>query len=390
MEKSYKGNFYKNLNQSFLKPRYLLFIEDEINPTLNRYIIENYEKISKAVESKEMEFIYFPFISKATNEFIFSLTDFLKYKHPILYSFNAKEIKNIIAFLISSTEPLEFYSIVLKEIGLSRIEHSGLIRNFEGAPEFDSKKKFSFVYPSGSTYAEYEMFFESFISQLLIPSKIPQTIFYQLAEESKPNSYDADWYFSKESNIASDELKLLIDSFQKEGKYALLADAVMYMLSSLKDNQPEFIKKVKPIIEHKQLLDTDVILSKIMVDNHYNIFLPDFGNREIKMHALPKSLYLLFLRYPNGIRFKELYEYKKELLEIYNKVTNKYEKEEIVRAIDDLVDMTKNSINEKCSRIREAFVSIMDDNTAKHYYITGERGKPKKILLPNKLIDIRY
>jgi len=56
-------------------------------------------------------------------------------------------------------------------------------------------------------------------------------------------------------------LKLLIDSFQKEGKYALLADAVMYMLSSLKDNQPEFIKKVKPIIEHKQLLDTDVILS---------------------------------------------------------------------------------------------------------------------------------
>ena len=78
MEKSYKGNFYKNLNQSFLKPRYLLFIEDEINPTLNRYIIENYEKISKAVESKEMEFIYFPFISKATNEFIFSLTDFLK------------------------------------------------------------------------------------------------------------------------------------------------------------------------------------------------------------------------------------------------------------------------------------------------------------------------
>lgn len=185
-------------------------------------------------------------------------------------------------------------------------------------------------------------------------------------------------------------MKLLIDSFQKEGKYALLADAVMYMLSSLKDNQPEFIKKVKPIIEHKQLLDTDVILSKIMVDNHYNIFLPDFGNREIKMHALPKSLYLLFLRYPNGIRFKELYEYKKELLEIYNKVTNKYEKEEIVRAIDDLVDMTKNSINEKCSRIREAFVSIMDDNTAKHYYITGERGKPKKILLPNKLIDIRY
>jgi hypothetical protein len=73
------------------------------------------------------------------------------------------------------------------------------------------------------------------------------------------------------------------------------------------------------------------------------------------MHALPKTVYILFLRHPKGIRFKELFEHKKELLEIYNMVTNKYEKDEIERAIDDLVDMTKPNINMQCSRIRASF-----------------------------------
>ena len=123
---------------------------------------------------------------------------------------------------------------------------------------------------------------------------------------------------------------------------------------------------------------------------HFNIFLPDFGNKEVKMHALPKTVYILFLRYPTGIKLKELYQHKVELLEIYNKVTNKYEKDEIEKAINDLVDISNPSINQKCARIREAFRNIMDEHIAKHYYIDGYRGEPKKILLPQNLIDIRY
>lgn len=108
------------------------------------------------------------------------------------------------------------------------------------------------------------------------------------------------------------------------------------------------------------------------------------------MHALPKSVYILFLRHPYGIRFKELYQYKPELLDIYNKVTNKYEKEEIERAITDLVDMTKPNINIQCSRIRASFRSLMDEHIARHYYIDGLNGEAKKISIPENLIDIRY
>ena len=71
-------------------------------------------------------------------------------------------------------------------------------------------------------------------------------------------------------------------------------------------------------------------------------------------------------------------------------LTNKDENEEIQRAINDLVDMTKPNINMQCSRIRAAFRGIMDEHIAKYYYIDGTNGEPKKIALPQNLIDIRY
>ena len=55
-------------------------------------------------------------------------------------------------------------------------------------------------------------------------------------------------------------------------------------------------------------------------------------------------------------------------------------------SIDDLVDSTKNSINEKCSRIREAFVKAFDEEVAENYIVTGKARTPKGITLPRTLI----
>ena len=56
------------------------------------------------------------------------------------------------------------------------------------------------------------------------------------------------------------------------------------------------------------------------------------------------------------------------------------------KSINDVTDPTKNAINEKCSRIREAFVKHFDEQIAKNYFITGTRSEPKKIILPRDLI----
>ena len=60
---------------------------------------------------------------------------------------------------------------------------------------------------------------------------------------------------------------------------------------------------------------------------------------------------------------------------------------EMRQSVANRVDPLSNSLNEKCSRIREAFLREMDDSIACHYYITGDRATPKRIKLDRKLVE---
>jgi hypothetical protein len=51
-----------------------------------------------------------------------------------------------------------------------------------------------------------------------------------------------------------------------------------------------------------------------------------------------------------------------------------------------MTDARSNSINEKCSRIKEAFVSKIDESIARNYYITGSKSEPKSITLDRSLV----
>ena len=107
---------------------------------------------------------------------------------------------------------------------------------------------------------------------------------------------------------------------------------------------------------------------------------------EIKMPTLSKAIYMLYLRHPEGIMFSYLPDYRDELLHLYGMISGRDNREEIKRSIDDVTDPTRNSINEKCSRIKQAFLREFDDSIARNYYITGERGEAKKILLSRDLV----
>lgn len=136
-----------------------------------------------------------------------------------------------------------------------------------------------------------------------------------------------------------------------------------------------------------ELVEEQPTLSRLVVDKDYRIFLPDYNNTEITMQPLPKAVFFLFLQHSEGIPFKQLDYYFPELLEIYKHVGNREIEENILHSIGDITDPTKNSINEKCSRIREAFLKHFDAAYAQYYYITGKRGEPKKITLPRELVD---
>ncbi len=127
-------------------------------------------------------------------------------------------------------------------------------------------------------------------------------------------------------------------------------------------------------------------LSRLVVTEDFSILLPDYNGLEIKMEPLQKAVYLLFLRHPEGIMFKHLPGYRTEFDSIYMAITKRGDGIAIQQSIDRVLDPTNNSINEKCARIRAAFISRFDDRLAKEYYITGYAGNPKRIELDRSLV----
>ena len=136
----------------------------------------------------------------------------------------------------------------------------------------------------------------------------------------------------------------------------------------------------------EQLIHPDDRLSRMVITKDWRIMLPDYNNMEIKMEPLVKAVYLLFLQHPEGIAFKRLPDYRQELTEIYASLRPLGLSERAMQSIEDVTNPLLNSINEKCARIRGAFLSQFDDHMAKSYYIDGIRGEAKKISLPRGLV----
>lgn len=60
----------------------------------------------------------------------------------------------------------------------------------------------------------------------------------------------------------------------------------------------------------------------------------------------------------------------------------------MAESIRRLADPSDNSIYEKCSRIKRAFLQDLSDDIAKNYYVFGEINEPKRISLSRSLVEI--
>ena len=132
-------------------------------------------------------------------------------------------------------------------------------------------------------------------------------------------------------------------------------------------------------------LHTEQSLLKLTVSKNYRLFLGDH-RVEVHMEPLVKAVYLLFLNHPEGVLFKYLPDYRKELTKIYSEVRPWGLTDRTLQSIEDVTNPLLNSINEKCARIKKVFLGVMEDDMARHYYINGPRGEAKKISLPRDLV----
>ena len=127
-------------------------------------------------------------------------------------------------------------------------------------------------------------------------------------------------------------------------------------------------------------------LSRVCLTPEYRIILTDYDNMEIQMPPLSKALWLLYLRHPEGLLFKQLRDHRAELYSLYSTLSPREDIDAMNRSIDDIIDCTKNSVNEKVSRIKAAFVSRIHVSLASNYYLVGLAGEPRRISLDRSLI----
>jgi len=124
-----------------------------------------------------------------------------------------------------------------------------------------------------------------------------------------------------------------------------------------------------------------VKLSRLHITVKKAVILEDFDRREVKMDTLTKAVFLLYLKHPEGIRYKDLSDYQQELEGIYSSITGREDLDSIRKSVADLCDPLNNSINEKVSKVKKAFKDAVDDHVARFYYIDGKKGTAKRIAL---------
>ena len=133
-------------------------------------------------------------------------------------------------------------------------------------------------------------------------------------------------------------------------------------------------------------LNEKVLLSRLRITRQFSIVLVDY-DKVVKMGPLPKTLFLFYLRHPEGVSFPYLQDHANELRMIYGYLSKNDDPAKMEESIANLVNPESNSASEKVNAIKTAFQAQIKDEIAKHYYVRGVQGGKKGIALNRDLVE---
>lgn len=368
-----------------LDEKQIIYIENEFDEKANAFIGRNHKRITRYFKSRGYSFCYMPKLATQFNDEVY------KYHRPTYHNGCATSVGS--SYLLDyMSHPQDRANIapsllycrrgIPKEVGGYTAMCALPLGDFS---QIDNKLKrlFKFIIDDRKPYErkKHEPIipkpepFDSEQEQDIWGQDIkPMPSFgfppfgldesgscsYSLNLDRVRPRYEADDWFDDEAEQLVEEVAERVEKLQQKGLSRYLLEQVIFGPSKL---------------------------SRLVVTHDYRILLPDYNNMEIEMTPLVKAVFILFLSHPEGIAFKSLPDYREELLCTYMSIRGlKESTEEIRKSINAATDPFNNSINEKCARIREAFVEQFDENIAKNYFVTGKRGEPKAITLSRDLV----
>jgi hypothetical protein len=420
-----------------LIPSQIIYVEACYNPFVNDYIQRNYNDIAARFKQKsaEIDFIYLP---KIQNDFVNSqkgFEDLLNYFFPD----RINTFKNVSHNSLSKDE-LNTSFMTKQLFSTLKFKHDifpGMLRLSETRDPSSEKYIFEYYAFDCSEKDTLDLQIDYYISKIYFDYRSGQIAFN--------SSEDIDYSIQAQQMIfMSDEQPMCtIETRTKKSKKSLFKkfkksdDFLMYdslnndeSFANVKENSVQTeqysiscelqtisfseeyntIENIKnDILRLKQLgfyvplmhAIGDLLLTKtsekpepklsrLTLDSrNYTIYLQDYNNMEIAMTTLPKVLYILFLRHPAGIILKQLSDYEPELMAIYKLISNREKTEDMEKSIHRICSPLDSSVNEKLSRIKEAFVhKIPENGYAEHYFVTGGRGEKKQIKIDRELVSL--
>lgn len=187
--------------------------------------------------------------------------------------------------------------------------------------------------------------------------------------------------------IEVDEEKELIDIEQQQ------AEALKAIQAQILDYVTKFhadpSQLINTLLEGKIVIGQKDQLSPLVVNNNLKIVLPNYNEVEVKMPAMCRAIYILFLKHTEGIALRDIGDHRAELEDIYSIVMPGRSEEKAKEAIDNLLDPMSNTLNEYISKIKRCFKScIINEELASNYFITGKKGEPYRITLDSSLITL--
>lgn len=105
------------------------------------------------------------------------------------------------------------------------------------------------------------------------------------------------------------------------------------------------------------------------IDSKGQLVLPDAGEVKIKLTPMERTLYILFLKYPEGINADELWRYWDELCDIYGSQTVYDDTDLIEDAVEGICDEDKVTWYTNVSRIKKKVSDKLGKRAAEQYII---------------------
>lgn len=343
-----------------------IYIEGSYDEEMNAYIQKNYDDIRKVFRRNRIDFIYLPLRAKNCS------TELLHYHKPhiaidkkVECAFTTEEFVNQLFNGKPSVIMKPALIIYQKYLSTSQEAYFLMVEfpKREIHTPVNQRSWWKKILGSGKwTNKSWQDDYDN-ISYLLSKGANDSGENYDATHYMLVNWYDdAYWAYMKEHGEMLAEIDLRIHQLQEQGVDSLILKKIL--CNMVDENRP---------------------LSRIVITSDLRIILPDYHDMEVRMEPINKALFLLFLKHEEGIRIKDLTDYRSELESFYTRLSHD-DRAKRRQTLDSILDPTNNSIHEKISRVRQAFIAKFDEDLAQNYFIKGQRSEAKRIDIDRKMV----